>query len=234
LELEKRIKIVEFSRPILSAWELDNDIHIWKFPAVDIDSSLLTTSEIEISGRFRFAADRNRFAVGRHALRLLLSKYLSVRPEEISIISQKGQKPFINSPPCDIHFNISHSGDLILVAFANRELGIDIEKINPDFDYNDILDEHFSEEEKAFISGHDNPVSSFFYLWTRKEAMTKAMGRGLGENLKMVSVLNDILDLNKKVWKLASFKIQESYQAALAYPAELEGPVYFDGASLLS
>jgi len=225
--------VIHFDQPGVSNWKLGNDIHIWKFPAVDVGSSLLTTAEKEIAGRFRFTGDMNRFAVGRHALRLLLSKYLSIGPGEISIIAQKGQKPFISSPSSKIHFNISHSGDWVLIAFANGGLGIDIEKINLDFEYSEILDEHFSEAEIAFISDNDNPVSSFYFLWTRKEAMTKARGRGLGENLKMVNVLDDILDLNKKTWKLVSFQIPEYYHAALAYPAELESPVYFDGASLL-
>jgi 4'-phosphopantetheinyl transferase len=224
---------VTFDQPGPSTWALGDNIHIWKFPAIENGSSLLTPSEKEIAGRFRFAGDRNRFAVGRHALRLLLSKYLSVPPEEISIVAQKGQKPFVSSPPCDIRFNISHSGDWVLIVFANEEIGIDVEKINPDFNYNDVLGEHFSDAEKAFISGNDNPVSSFYYLWTRKEALTKARGRGLGENLIVINTLGGLLELNKKTWRLESFEIPESYHAAIAYSAELKNPVYFDGASLL-
>ena len=225
---------VTFNQPDSSAWTLDNDVHIWKIPAVDKGFSLLTSSEREIAGRFRFDGDRNRFAAGRHALRLLISKYLSVNPEQISIIAQKGQKPFIDFPSCDIHFNISHSGDLILIAFSKRELGIDIEQRNPDFDFYDMLGEHFNTAEKLFISGRGDQVKSFYHLWTRKEALAKALGRGLRENLIVFNTLEDLLELDNKAWKLESFEIPESYHAAIAYSSELEGPVYFDGGSLIS
>ncbi len=225
--------VIRFNLPGPSCWELDNNIHIWKFPAKEIEFSLLTASEKEIAGSFRFAGDRNRFAVGRQALRLLLSKYLSVTPEEISISAQKGQKPFISYPVCSIQFNTSHSGDWILIAFANLELGIDIEKAVPDFDYDDIVAEHFNEPEKMFVSLSDRPVSSFYYLWTRKEALTKAQGRGLRDNLKTINALDEYLNLNIKSWRLQSFEIAESYFAAIAYTGDPGEFFFYEGTGLL-
>jgi phosphopantetheinyl transferase len=53
------------------------------------------------------------------------------------------------------------------------ELGIDIEQRNPEFDFYDILGEHFNTAEKLFISGSGDPVKSFYYLWTRKKRWLK-------------------------------------------------------------
>jgi len=233
-EQESQSKEIQFINPVHFSWKLDRDVHIWKFPVKSTGFTMLTGSEIETGSRFRFEADRNRFAVGRQALRLLLSNYLSVRPLDIIISEKPGQKPVISSPSSGIHFNISHSGDWVLIAMANDELGIDIEKIDPDFNHDDLIQEHFSESEQVFISRAADPVSAFYFLWTRKEALTKAWGTGLQENMKMVSALNDFsfLDRTKKIWKLESFHVSTEYPAALACFNQTESIHYFDGGGL--
>jgi 4'-phosphopantetheinyl transferase len=235
VEQEYRVKEIQFSHPSHSAWKLNNNVHIWKFPVLNAELSLLSASEKEIAGRFRFDADRNRNVVGRQALRFLLSKYLSVLPSEISIIAVNGQKPYISAPSSHIHFNISHSGDWVLVAMANDELGIDIEKIDTDFNHDDLIREHFSESEEVFISRAADPVSAFYFLWTRKEALTKAWGTGLQENLKMVSALDEYFfsDMHKKTWRLHSFKVSAFYPAAIAYSGASEELIYFDGSGIV-
>jgi 4'-phosphopantetheinyl transferase len=191
----------------------------------------LTAEEKKTADRFRREDDRNRFSTGRQALRFLVSKYLSVRPLDISVISEKGRKPFISEPAADIHFNISHSGDWVLIAFAHQQLGIDVEKINPEFDFNNLLEDHFSETEQSFISRAVDSVSAFYYLWTRKEALAKAWGTGLQNFMRQVSVLNlnSSLAWQQDSWKLKSFRISGLYPAALAYSQGTENLKYFEG-----
>jgi 4'-phosphopantetheinyl transferase len=227
--------VVRFIEPVLKVWNPGNDIHIWKFPAIKVNSPFLTSSENNIASRFRLEDDRNRFTVGRHALRLLLSEYLSVGPSEISISSEIGKKPFVSNPSSEIHFNMSHSGNWILIAFAKNELGIDIEKIDFDFAFQDILPEHFSEAEQVFIAAAADPLAAFYYMWTRKEALTKAWGTGLQENLKQVTVLEagPLIENGQKSWTLASFCVSEFYPAAIAFIGKLENIIYFDGNALI-
>jgi 4'-phosphopantetheinyl transferase len=217
-------------------WKLEDAVQIWKFPVLAADFSLLSESEKMIGARFRYEADCNRYVTGRRSLRFLLSKYLSVNPQEICIIAEKGQKPFIKNPGSSIRFNISHSGQWVVVALAQDELGIDIEKIDPAFDYSNLLAEHFSEAEQQFISTADNPVAAFYFLWTRKEALMKALGLGLHEILRTVSVLDECSQygVRKINWKIKSFNLFPDYPVSLAYcgsPAEI---AYFDGGHLLS
>ncbi len=235
-EQENGSKEVLFINPGQFSWQLDKGVHVWKFPAIPAGIKLLTVSERAFANRFRFEGDKSRFAVGRQALRMLLSKYLSVPPMEVRISAEKREKPFISMPSSQIHFNISHSGDWVLVALAVDELGIDIEKMIPDFKYDELLHEHFSETERDFIFEAVDPVHAFYYLWTRKEALTKAWGTGLQENLKMVSVLGEysFSDLQKKTWRLDSFKISAEYPAGLAYSGELKNIIYLDGKDLLN
>ncbi len=224
----------QFQKPDHISWDTGNDIHVWKFPAIPTNFYFLNDEEKTIAQRFRFDDDRIRFSVGRQSLRLLLSRYLSVQPMDVILSGDKNQKPFIISPSSRIHFNISHSGGWILIAVATEELGIDIEMADEDFSYGEILFEHFNLEEENFIAKATNPAQAFFYLWTRKEALTKAWGTGLQENLKTVNVLDPgpWTDTQKKTWKIASFNASLNYPAALAYSSKLDCIFYFEGDAL--
>jgi 4'-phosphopantetheinyl transferase len=228
---EDHIKPVQFVQPDKNTWTFGNHIHVWKFPAVKSEFSFLTESERAFAKRFRSEEDSNRFSVGRQSLRFLLSKYLSVNPSEIMISTDAGRKPVMISPLSNFHFNISHSGDWVMLAFANDAIGIDIEKIDPDFKFDPLLKDHFSVPEHAFISGSPDPVSSFYYVWTRKEALTKGWGTGMQENLKSVEVLGKEFYSNHSadLWNLESFKISTLYPAALAFQGPTKNVKYFDG-----
>jgi 4'-phosphopantetheinyl transferase len=221
----------EFIKPGNNFPELSRSVHVWRFPVISNDFSLLTFSEKEFADRFAFEGDRNRYSVARNALRLLISKYLSSDPEEIHISDGRNQKPFLSSPISPVHFNISHSGGWVLIAFASEELGIDIEKINREFSYAQLLGEHFSEREQSYIHESGDPALAFYFLWTRKEALTKAWGTGLQENLKKVDVMEaeTVIEKHHKIWKLKSFCISNEYPAALAYPGKPENIFFFDG-----
>lgn len=228
---ENRHEEFAFVQPEQVDWKLGNAVHIWKFPVLPADFSILTDSEKIIAGRFRFEGDRNRFATGRKALRNLLAKYLSVSLSDIHIISEKGQKPHIKIPDATICFNISHSGKWVVIALSQDELGIDIEKIDSAFDYSNLLPEHFSMAEQQFISSAENPVPAFYFLWTRKEAMTKAEGMGLRENLSQVSILgqDSVSGLNSKIWRIKSFNLSPEYPVSLVYSDSNKEICYLDG-----
>jgi 4'-phosphopantetheinyl transferase len=215
---------------------LGNAVHIWKFPVLPVDFSILTDSEKTIAERFRFEDDRNRYITSRKALRNLLAKYLSVNPSDIHIIAEKGQKPYVKSPDTTIRFNISHSGEWVVIALAQNELGIDIEKIDSAFDYSNLLTEHFSVAERQFISSAESPISAFYFLWTRKEALTKAEGLGLREKLSEVSVLgrSSVSGSNKKNWSIKSFNLYPDYPVSIAYSNSAGEICYLDGSHFIT
>jgi 4'-phosphopantetheinyl transferase len=216
-------------------WTLENNIHVWKFPVIKTKLSFLTLSENELASRFRFEDDKYRFAIARHALRLLLSKYLSLPPLAIHISAEKGQKPRILNSSSDIRFNISHSGEWILIAVANSEMGVDIEKINPAFSYQELLPDHFSEKEINYISGSANPLAAFYFLWTRKESLIKGRGTGMRDHLRETDILDPeaLMALMAESWKLESFNISALYPASVACYSGIEKIIYYDGEELL-
>jgi 4'-phosphopantetheinyl transferase len=97
-----------------------------------------------------------------------------------------------NGKPClinheSINFNISHSGNWVVCAINNHEVGIDIEKID-DIDF-DIAKSFFSEKEYIDLMKKDiNKRKDYFYdLWTLKESYIKACGKGLSLDLRSFS-----------------------------------------------
>jgi len=225
---------IQFEKPPSVLVNPKNELHVWKIQAIQNDISLLNEDEKEIASRFRRDGDKFRFITGRSAVRLLASKYLQIDPLEIHFSNIKGKKPFITEPVSQLKFNLSHSGGWVLIAFANHELGIDIEYILDDFSIDEIVQDHFTKKEQSFISGSSNPVVAFFNLWTRKEALTKAWGMGIGENLRNLPSLDGMHDLTTGMasWHVVSINLTEEYKAAIAFPSEISNIRYFEGADL--
>jgi len=158
--------------------------------------STLSVEEKSRANRFRFPRDRSRFVVSRGVLRVLLSSYLRSSPGAVRLATDEKGKPFV---PVDQHpnlrapirFNTSHSESWAVFAFSKElELGIDVEYVQRDVDYEAILESQFSEAEKTQLRAlsPDARRLAFFRLWTRKEAYLKATGDGLRTALDSFTV----------------------------------------------
>lgn len=156
---------------------------------LDDFAALLKPDETERANRYFYEKDKNRSIISRGALRYILGKYLRESPCSIEFGVGINKKPYIKNNTNNICYNISHSGDWILIAIANSEIGTDIELINPDFNYKEVLADNFSINEINHIN-QNNPLETFYMLWTRKEALTKASGKGLDEDLKLIPCLD--------------------------------------------
>ena len=85
-------------------------------------------------------------------------------------------KPYIDG----VHFNISHSHNLVVCAFGEHDIGIDVEKIR---DYRPRVAEKFHPEEIAHLEKSADKNLEFFKIWTMKEAYLKCLGTGLSKAL---------------------------------------------------
>ncbi|MDO5444512.1 MAG: 4'-phosphopantetheinyl transferase superfamily protein [Eubacteriales bacterium] len=100
-------------------------------------------------------------------------------------------KPYI--PDIGLNFNISDSGDMLLIAVSSNEIGADIEIINKDTDIDGIARRFFLREEADYLKSVSDPdlrASEFTRIWTIKEAYLKCLGTGLSGDLTSVSALN--------------------------------------------
>lgn len=134
----------------------------------------------------RFVQDRRRlrFVIGRACLRILLGGYLQLPPTELIFSYGSHGKPALraDSAAASIRFNLAHSQDIALYAFAlDREVGVDVEHWHAVEDGPGIAQRFFAPEEVRELAAlpPDRWEEGFFRCWTRKEAYLKARGEGL-------------------------------------------------------
>lgn len=206
-----------------------NEIHVWS-TSLSITAeeeqyqfAVLSADEQIRAERFYRPLHKKRFIAARFMLRKILSLYLQAQPTEIQFKYGEQKKPALLFPAhTEIEFNVAHSDNLAVYAInRNYSIGIDIEKINDEYDTN-IPQRFFSEQENKELEllSELEHKHAFYRIWARKEALLKATGHGLAIPLKTFSVSSldkkETLSLDEKSWSLVSLHIDDGYQAALA------------------
>src|SRR5258708_4500657 len=121
---------------------------------------ILALDERERADRFHFEVDRRRAAIGRAYLRLLLGQILDLPAHNLRFQYDEYGKPGL-APKREplVQFNVSHSGDLILIAIARGlAVGVDVEKIRTDLDLADIAARFFSTHENKILASLAQPL----------------------------------------------------------------------------
>ena len=166
-------------------------VHVWRLPLTQPPAQLavlaqtLGDEERARARRFHFDRDRDAYTCARGALRTLAGRYVAQRPDALGFGYRARGKPYLTAPPGDsLQFNVSHSGELALLAFTRgREVGVDVERRRPLQDLRSLAQTSFSPAEYAALLGvpaHDQ-TDAFFACWSRKEAFIKATGEGIGQ-----------------------------------------------------
>lgn len=115
----------------------------------------------------------------------------------------------------DFDFNISHSGEIaVCAAISKGKIGIDIEEVRQVIP--DMLMMELTAEEQKIISGDSDPVSAFYRLWTRKEALLKAIGQGVFGSLSGLNMNQARVELSGEMYYLSEISPLNSYQVAIA------------------
>ena len=176
-----------------------DEVHLWfgtLDPAPDVVrelTAMLSPDEEERARRFRYETLRRRFRVGRGVLRLLLGAYTRRPPSRLAFSYGPGGKPFLDDSPGapPLHFNLGHSdaGWLLGVTRLGR-IGVDLERLRPRRDVDELVEAHFAPQEIATFRGVDaaDRTRAFLEGWTRKEAFLKASGEGLAVELDSFDV----------------------------------------------
>ncbi len=143
---------------------------------------LLSTEELDRLRRFLQPLDQLRFLVGRGLLRLLLGAELDLPAAQVKIAYGPFGKPESVAPPGRPapHFNVSHAGDLVVLAFSQTHpVGIDVEEVK-DADTESIARQVFRPAAyRAWLNLEPAArLDEFFVAWTRQEAALKALGLG--------------------------------------------------------
>jgi len=127
-------------------------------------------------------------------LRALLSAYLCCTHADLLIGRAEHGKPFLIRPS-GLEFNLSHSADALLVGLSRTlPLGVDIETLRRARPALALARRFFTANEAVALSlVEDGPPRqrAFLRLWSAKEAVVKALGRGLGFGLAQLEFAID-------------------------------------------
>jgi 4'-phosphopantetheinyl transferase len=179
--------------------------------------------------------DQTTKIIGRGLLKAVLSK-LSGLPMQALVIDRTsfGKPILMNQLTTPIHFNLSDSADYILLGFATEPIGVDIEAITNHVDIADIVQSHFANDEQLQMQTAVDPQAFFYEIWTRKEAVLKANGIGLIDDLPSLLVTNGhhVLPTDfgptNQYWTIQSFKVEETAMAAIAVSQRIKQIYFFD------
>lgn len=120
-------------------------------------------------------------------------------------------KPFIST---DIDFSISYSSTAAILGFVKKGIiGVDIEQIRP-IDCNQFKD-YFTRNEWDFLTQNRYNNVHFFRLWTRKEAVAKAIGKGAFLDFNLIDVLQNTILIEGQNLKLTT-ELEEGYCYSIA------------------
>ncbi|MCG8576191.1 MAG: 4'-phosphopantetheinyl transferase superfamily protein [Flavobacteriales bacterium] len=162
------------------------EIHLWRVslnPSQEVLLSCQNALSTAEKGRvefFSFDQVKQNYLVSQGVLRVLLGKYLGINPQEVELGRHSKGKPFCKQDP-NLYFNISNSGGKCVYAFSRKgEIGIDLEKIRPLSDLDEMIEKNFSAQEQSYIQKKSaEKLRRFFLFWTIKESYLKAIGEGM-------------------------------------------------------
>ncbi|MCK5362019.1 MAG: 4'-phosphopantetheinyl transferase superfamily protein, partial [Gammaproteobacteria bacterium] len=146
---------------------------------------------------------------------------LDIDPSSVAFVLSPDGKPLHSRPAStrSVAFNLSHTIGMIVVALAGdgQRVGVDVEKCGSQVDALGIAGAHFSPRESAYIDALPPAAQAdaFRQLWTRKEALHKADGRGLSLPLDTFDTLDDRCG----VWIVSNLELQAGHVGAVAYAA---------------
>ncbi len=178
----------------------------------------------ERARRYKSERAAINFAYGRILLRKGLEDLIEDASLEDVLIADN-DKPYHEY----VQFNISHSSYRVLCALSlDGSVGVDVEEIvERDFK---AFEAFFTDQEWEHINQSPDVQVAFTRLWTRKESIIKATGRGLQQlNELNLDPTSDQHILNGKEWFLTELDVSGAYQGALCteFPIESLEIVHF-------
>lgn len=167
--------------------------------------------------------DQNRFAFSRVLLYQVLA---GIGSSSNRLSFSRYGKPFLGDQAFE--FNLSHSGNIILLALAsNISVGVDVEKIVADNDFESFLQIFHLNELSHFRSiATQKNYTELMKFWTHKEAITKALGLGFQLDPSKIFLEQNINSMSLKIlppeypqeWSLFTLYPCDNYIASLAIP----------------
>ena len=201
--------------------------HLWH-AEISLDATalaMLTDTERTQAAKLRAGLVRSQYIAARSMTRSILAHYADVEPGELRWTRSTDGKPAIAADQNrhDLRFSLAHAQrHLVLAVTIGSEIGVDVETVRP-MQFADAMTDHFMtpDEQCEYQSvGADRQPEHFYYLWTRKEAVIKAVGIGLKYPLTSLDVRSDRVTTQNHdhtdCWQLRTYHPANGILAAVA------------------
>ncbi|MET9178972.1 4'-phosphopantetheinyl transferase superfamily protein [Kitasatospora aureofaciens] len=212
----------------------EDEVHVWRARldppehAARRYAELLDPEERTRAGRCRLPVERARFVAAHGALRTVLARYTGRPPADLRLHrSARGRPGLTPAPhPAALDFNLSHSGDLALIAVTRTgTVGVDLEEVRADLDHRAMAARFLGPAEARLIAGLPPAAGrhAFYARWTWREAYAKAadlpVPRRLGPGAP------GPLPITVDLWKLSNLPLDRGYCATVAASGSCAPPL---------
>ena len=192
------------------------EIYVLEFTQIAVSQKSIHAKNILSKEEFNRASKNLNFLKSRYTLRNLLSQHTKTPPKTLSIDYNPDGKPYLRHHP-KLHFNISHSHNYLIIAIAKENpVGIDIEYHKPLKSLKNIAARFFSDQEIMALKNNTQELDLFFTLWTKKEALAKAIGHSIFTTVKTNIYQKDSITYKNITWYLQTLPINPNYTFSIA------------------
>jgi 4'-phosphopantetheinyl transferase len=224
-------------------------VEVWWAKIGDVRWELV--AELDAAERGRLAAyarqeDKDRFLLGCAVARRVLGIHLMIPPADVRLdrTCDDCGRPHGKVRVDGMELSVSHSGDLIAVAFhPSTPVGLDVEKVDLSIDADSLATVSLAEVEAKELAKYEPEARAraFTTYWTRKEAIVKATGDGMRADLRHLVVSPPDQPARLMEWSRYDGRVQlvdldagSDYAAALAVLSDEPVTVHsIDAAPLL-
>jgi 4'-phosphopantetheinyl transferase len=215
----------------------DGEVHVWEARPEDFTDELSVPESLRVLSAeerarhdgFAFDGDRQVFRVAHAMLRDVLGAALDRPPSSLAFVTGPWGRPELADSPPPLRFSLSHTPGLAACALtAHLDVGIDVEDAESRaVDADSVAKTVLAPGEIAALRGLPTPEQRerFLALWTLKESVVKALGRGVSHPLATLSleidtedgdVLKSSVPLGPGTWRLWRWPSSPQHRAALA------------------
>ena len=135
-------------------------------PADSEAQALLDANELAA-----YAQRGDTYLKTRSTLKRELARRLGVNAAELHLRTTEHGKPILPDSP--VHFNLSHSGDLLCIAFHDTPIGVDIQTIRPKAATERLAARIMCPQQLEAWKRRGASPTEFFDCWCTAEALVK-------------------------------------------------------------
>jgi 4'-phosphopantetheinyl transferase len=194
----------------------------------ELAPAVLSTQEQRRAAAFIRWEDKESYIAAHVVLRVILGAQLNLDPAQVQLIREAcpgcggphGRPAVLGN---EVHFSLSHSGPMALLACASKPVGVDVEAV-PSPEMAEKVGPALHPDEAAELAAlpHQYRPAAVARAWVRKEAYLKGIGIGLARDVSLDYVGTDQTPTSPMPeWVVRDVHVPAEYAAALAITAAI-------------